>query len=73
MTGYLDDAAGGGARVPNVVRHLVAKEPLDVLRLDPVRVLAVYRLPGLQGDSAVHYSAVQCSADIVETADNLFQ
>ena len=56
MTGYLDDAAGGGTRVPNVVRHLVPEEPLDVLRLDPVRVLAVHRLPGLQGDSALLYS-----------------
>ena len=55
MTGYLDDAAGGGARVPNVVRHLVPEEPLDVLRLDPVRVLAVDRLPaGVVEPSAAH-------------------
>ena len=43
-------------RVPDVVGHLVAHEPLDMLRLDPIGVLAVDGLPaGVVEPSAAHY------------------
>ena len=45
----------GGPGVPHVVRHLVAQEPLHVLALDPVRVLAVHGLPaGVVEPGAAH-------------------
>lgn len=42
---YLDFLPHGGPGVPHVVSHFVTEKPLDMLRLDPVRVLALHRLP----------------------------
>ena len=43
---YLNLPPHGCPGVPDIVRHLVTEEPLDMLGLDPVRVLAVHGLPG---------------------------
>ena len=43
---YLDFLPHGGPGVPHVVSHLVTKKSLDMLSLDPVRVLALHGLPG---------------------------
>ena len=42
---FLEPSARLG--VPHVVGHLVAEEPLEVLLLHAVRVLALHRLPSV--------------------------
>ena len=78
---YLDFFPHGGPGIPHIVSHLVTQKSLDMLRLDPVGVLALHGLPGgvvepgpphdLQpGTWPVHAVALPLLQDRVERFDS---